>query len=237
MTRLHRNVSILGLAVACFGCNARFNFDVPDASLSAASGGSTTAGGFGGSNAGGQSPGGTGVTGGASGVDAGTLAACTARCANYGQLCAPDWLACVECNQDSDWSGAGKRRCWLEDHRCVACATNVDCATGQLCASQFGECRTACNHAASMDDVCAADNERCSDINICIVCSTDAECTSKGLGLHCLPGTGYCVACTSNSDCSGATPYCDTVAHSCVVCTDGRQCASGACDIANHRCY
>jgi hypothetical protein len=35
-------------------------------------------------------------------------------------------------------------------------------------------------------------------------------CTDAG-ATHCNPATNQCVQCLASSDCSGATPYCDTV--------------------------
>jgi hypothetical protein len=181
-------------------------------------------------------PSSTGAMGGDSGVvDGGTYEQCAARCATWGQVCAPEWLVCVECNADSDCSGAGRRRCWVEDHRCVACATDTDCAAGQHCVSQTGECRTACTYA-SADDACTGLGEQCGDSNVCLSCDDDQECTSTNRGRHCLPGCGYCVVCLTNSDCDAGLK-CDSVIHTCVACRDGRDCKSGCCDVSSHTCY
>lgn len=208
MKQLQNYALYLWLTSIGYGCNPSFEFDVPGAGRSAGVGGS----------------------------DAGTYEECAARCATWGQFCAPEWLVCVECNTDGDCTGPGKRRCWVEDHRCVECATDTDCATGQHCVSQTGECRTACNYA-STDDQCGSAGEWCSDSNVCQSCDNDQECTSSNLGKRCLPGCGYCVACLTDLDCAGTGLKCDTVVHSCVVCRDGRDCGSGCCDIAINTCY
>jgi hypothetical protein len=210
VNQLPKYASLLWLGAAGAACNPNFEFDVPDAGLIAAAGG-------------GQD-------------DAGTYEDCVARCATWGQFCAADWGVCVECNTDADCTGAGKRRCWAEDHRCVACATDTDCATGQHCVSQTGECRTACIYSSS-DDSCATDGEWCGDSNVCMSCDRDVECVTSNRGKRCLPGCGYCVGCLSDLDCADTGLKCDSVTHTCVACRDGRDCASGCCNIANHSCY
>lgn len=212
----------LGCAVilANHGCNQRFAFDVNGSDVQTADGSSNNGD----------------VVDSSASPDSGTYAQCDSRCATWGQVCASEWSVCVECNADTDCKGTGKRRCWVEDHRCVACATDTDCGAGQHCVSQTGECRTACNYAGS-DDACDIEGARCSDSYVCLLCDRDVECTATGRGNRCLPGAGYCVACVVDSDCNSPTSKCDTVTHACVLCKDGRDCSSGCCDFANHKCF
>ena len=48
---------------------------------------------------------------------------------------------------------------------------------------------------------------------------------------------GSCVVCTSNSDCSGITPICDTTTHTCRGCSSYHDCIgfTHAC-VANKNC-
>ncbi len=203
----------VALCLAATGCNQNFSFDVHEP-VEAGSG-SPSARDSGSSDAGLE---------------------CAAQCSKWQQVCAPDWGVCVECNFDADCQAVGKKRCWAEDHRCVDCATDRDCNAGQQhCVSQTGECRTACTYGSG-DDACESVGGRCSDLNICMSCDRDVECSSTGRGKRCLPGSLYCVACVTDADCSGGLK-CDTVTHACMQCKDGRDCASGCCDYATHQCY
>ena len=204
-------VAIEAAVLAC-GCNPQFDFDVPDGGKMSSAGGTT------------------GV------ADPVAFEQCNTRCSVWGQVCAPEWMVCVECNEDKNCTVSGKPRCWVEDHRCVECATDTDCGTGQHCVSQTGECRPACNFT-STDDICSSDGDKCGDSNVCISCNQDQECTTTNRGKRCLPGCGYCVACLTDADCGGTTPRCDTVDHMCVTCKDGRDCASHCCDTGDHTCY
>ena len=212
------NRFFVGLVVGCWAivsCNQKFSFDVHEPIE--AGGGNTS-------------------TRDAEAYDRDAEAACTASCAKWNQVCDWDWQVCVECNDNSDCQAIGKKRCWVEDHRCVDCATDNDCIAGQQhCVSQTGECRPACTYGAG-DDVCEPDGTHCSDLNVCLSCDRDIECSSTGRGKRCLPGSGYCVACVSDADCTGGQK-CDTVNHTCVACKDGRDCASGCCNYAHHQCY
>lgn len=64
-------------------------------------------------------------------------------------------------------------------------------------------------------------------------CRDSSECH----GLRCNRGTGLCVACTDDDDCSGARPRCDGDLQVCVECRADDDCASGRrCETTTHRC-
>jgi len=209
MTRRFGRIVWLLAGIGVAGCNQSFAFDVHGADAGASVGGSS---------------------------DAGSYDLCQARCDTWNQVCASEWMVCVECNSDTDCTAPGRRRCWAEDHRCVACTTDTDCAAGEHCVSQTGECRIACNYSGG-DDACGSEGEHCSNSNVCLTCDRDVECAGSSRGSHCLPGAGYCVACVKDADCLSTGLTCDTVTHSCVACKDGRDCSSGCCNVVSHSCY
>lgn len=124
----------------------------------------------------------------------------------------------------------------------VACKGVLDCPTGQGCVE--GYCaELPCQGRCGPDEQCranacvATDGLDCSDdASVCprgFQCSTlgqcqrectvDDDCTAAGFG-SCNIQEGVCGQCTFNSDCSGATPVCDSTTSQCVGCLDDDDC-------------
>lgn len=139
----------------------------------------------------------------------------------------------------------------------VACATDVDCAGGQLCTR--GLCREACSAADPCSDarllchpadgVCVAcvldgdcdDSQRCEE-NVCVDgCSDDSAC---GGGQRCEVATRTCVSlgCGGDMDCAGgegcrvATGECAPICVFDGTCAVGEVCAAGLCLAAEASC-
>ncbi len=111
------------------------------------------------------------------------------------------------------------------------CGSNADCVNspGKVCGG--GAC------VACIDDTtCAAPTPKCdTTTNTCVACLAPGDCmagfvctTSDTCAEGCsatqpCPGgqvcnAGGCVQCAMDSDCSGATPRCDTMTNTCVQC-------------------
>jgi peptidoglycan-associated lipoprotein len=68
--------------------------------------------------------------------------------------------------------------------------------------------------------------------NVCVECNRDSDCPNGDAcnNHQCTP------TCTSNSDCSGTTPICDTNNNTCVECNHDSDCPNGgSCD--SHQCH
>jgi len=65
-------------------------------------------------------------------------------------------------------------------------------------------------------------------------CATNTDCTDPALGV-CGPD-GTCVGCVAASDCSGATPVCDTGEQACRACAADAECTGGVCIEAEGAC-
>jgi hypothetical protein len=153
--------------------------------------------------------------------------------------------ACVACITSADCT-AGQR--------CVAsacapgCDANGTCPTGTVCDTATSAC-VAC----LVDGECAAPTPRCDTTTLtCVACLAAADCAPGMLcsANACVPGctgtqpcpggevcsAGLCVQCLLNSQCHGATPWCDTTTDQCVACLPsndncpiGEYCAGTSC--------
>jgi hypothetical protein len=130
--------------------------------------------------------------------------------------CDPRIRDCVACLEDADCANnSGGPHCKRDEvdprnNRCVECANGKQCdlAAGEFCDSVTDSCTT--------------------------VCSGPGEC--KGIKSICSGAPdGRCVQCLENSQCSGATPQCNTARKECVPCVDDSVCGGLACSAAN-RC-
>jgi hypothetical protein len=118
-----------------------------------------------------------------------------------------------------------------------ACWKSADAAT-----SCGNACTTGLAPKLGTDPACAciADTDctggaRCNtNSGACVACLSDADCANNALGTHCdpaaVPANGgtpapSCVQCTSNAQCSGATPVCN--ADTCMVCAQNTDCPTG----------
>ena len=156
--------------------------------------------------------------------------ACESLCARHGQSCERDWLRCVECNDNDDCRHNG-RPPYCYEHRCIQCLSNGDCPGSEPRTCVFGECRPGCD---SPDDCTSVGAKDCHD-RVCCSCYNDNDCPASA-AKHCLLPGWYCVACTDDTQCGGATPRCHPSTHTCVACRDGRDCPSGCCDTTTHTC-
>ncbi len=163
-----------------------------------------------------------------------------------------------ECIEDSD-CGANQI---CESGKCVAtnpgCTSDADCNPGQTCNVLTGMCEgnnntDQCNPPCSAGQICQ--NGTCVDQTN--PCTSDADCSGKkcnvssGECVDCLTSddcpSGYVCnlvtyvceeqggGCQTNSDCGGATPFCDTATNTCVQCRNDSDCA-GDQTCTNHVC-
>lgn len=147
-----------------------------------------------------------------------------------GLVCADG--ACVEpCSADS-CGAAGF--CDENTGTCVQCRDNTDCPDGQVCNAFTREC-TSDVAGCTGDDDC--DRGFCDTARgACVDCLDDDDC---GEGQVCDTLTRSCITqqgCTSDFNCSGATPVCETNTAVCVQCFADVHCASGTCDTISRTC-
>lgn len=144
-----------------------------------------------------------------------------------------------ECSTKADCGGTGKlciqntcQSCGGSNGPCV-CTTNSECSSDQVCAQ--GECiakSAVCRYASECDA-----GQSCVDGKCVKPCSDDAAC-----GPNATCDKGFCQPkpptsqCTSDAQCSGATPKC--LAGKCsapcandAACGNGQYCNQGACAI------
>jgi Cys-rich repeat protein len=117
---------------------------------------------------------------------------------------------------------------------CVQCRDNVDCPDGQVCNAFTREC-TSDVAGCTGDQDC--DRGLCDTARgACVDCLDDGDC---GDGQVCDTLTRSCITrqgCTSDFNCSGATPVCETNTAVCVQCFADVHCASGTCDTISRTC-
>jgi hypothetical protein len=129
-----------------------------------------------------------------------------------GEMCS-NTLGCVQCAQDKDCPATDPR---CIEGRCQLCATNADCPVAM--------------------PACWADH-RCH-----AACTTNADCMNAGGGGQltiCDTGTGDCIGCKTNADCTGTMhPLCDTATDRCVDCLENKDCGAAAprCYLGDHMC-
>jgi hypothetical protein len=224
VTQRTRWLVTLSAVAIVFACDQRFVFDSP---TFAASDGS--AGVAGTSNQKGT-------------PDAAGAAACAGGCANWGQVCAPDWQICVECNADSDCQGT-RATCGHGAllHRCVECRGDDEsaCAWGTKCDDPTGRCVDACHEDddGTIDDhFCPTGSICAGSAGICASCADDSSCENSPAGPRCHPTLRECTGCAHVTDCKAPKAFCDPTILACVGCRDGRDCSSGVCDAVTHAC-
>jgi Cys-rich repeat protein len=142
--------------------------------------------------------------------------------------------SCVACISDTDCAGGADKRCDAALHECVECGVDGDCPTGQVCVIATARCATSCS---SITD-CITSGYVC-DLtrDICVRCFVDEMCALTPATPKCAPD-GTCVGCTSDSNCSDATPRCNQVNGSCVECVTSADCPGGQplCDPTSLTC-
>jgi hypothetical protein len=72
----------------------------------------------------------------------------------------------------------------------------------------------------------------------CGVCKQDADCKQRDESAALCAADGACVSCRGAADCQDpALPVCDPTARACRACAADVECESGACDLAEGRCF
>jgi hypothetical protein len=148
-------------------------------------------------------------------------AACTsdAECAGYPQARICDAGACIvgTCHDNAGCSD-GKI---CTGNTCVACTTDPQCGTGQVCvngACTPGNCRDV--------TPCMATQRVCLS-NSCAACANDPQCVA-GYGNNHICQSGKCVAgnCRVKGDCTPTNQICNTAQLACGDCTSDTQCVT-----------
>jgi hypothetical protein len=165
---------------------------------------------------------------------------------------------CVACLANSDCTGDNK---FCLEGACVGCLADDDCGGGKC--NLLTEAGTKMRAKAALNSCidCSADSEcgdqLCSSYGKC-KCKMNSQCTEPGMGLcrdegcfcdedsacttgakKCIPGTGVCLACAEDDDCTGDLPKCvnpGLVTAFC-GCTADDQCGEGLlCNETTRKC-
>ncbi len=117
----------------------------------------------------------------------------------------------------------------------VGCIIDSDCTTGKYCSFTTHVCATQLGNGVAVPNdglhngTCSTAASVCatgvcdSTGNICGIgagdsgCTTTSQCVS-GVCISSGANAGKCLACNSNSDCSGTTPACDASTNFCASC-------------------
>ena len=145
------------------------------------------------------------------------------------------------CNVDGDCNAA-TQFCDTGAHTCatkVANGSPVPTVAGHTPALD-GVCSTAEATVACQSGVCDTKD------NLCGYANGDGPCTGADGAAVCRSGicattgptAGTCAGCIMDSQCSGATPVCNTTTSTCVQCTKSAACAGATpvCDPATSTC-
>ncbi len=116
---------------------------------------------------------------------------------------------CVQCVDDTQCSGATPR-CNTASNTCVQCTANAHCDDANPCTNDQCMGNTCSNPFVASGSACGGGN----------VCD----------------GSGNCVQCVDDTQCSGATPYCDTTSNTCVQCLNDTQCFPGQMCKSDNTC-
>lgn len=127
------------------------------------------------------------------------------------------------CVSDKDCTSSG-RVCDFERHLCAECLEDSDCGDG-VC--ELGVCASVTTCVNSLD---CGNDEVCGD-GVCVGCVTEADC-SGGQTCH----DNQCLdACSSDKDCTSKGMLCDGTQGVCVECItkadcgNGKTCVAGSC--------
>jgi len=153
-----------------------------------------------------------------------------------------DFSSTGGCTSNNDCTGG--QICCNDDCIDAVCSSNNDCGTAPTCQTytcqSSGTCTSSCQTSnAPNGQVCSGD---------CTVCNNgqcnqndNSQCASNE---QCQSGTCVYSGCTSNNDCSGSTPFCNTGTGDCVECQSAGDCddsdecttdtcSSGTCQNSN----
>lgn len=173
------------------------------------------------------------------GVEAGTEAATMAGCSRdrdcplRSQRCDVASGQCVACVTDVDCATAGHPFCDSMLHQCVECEVDVNCPGG-FCEPTTHRCVFSCADAGSCPDF----YQICTLNRVCVDCRTSADCVGARAGPWCAVAVGQCVQCLARDQCTqDRLPLCNTATNRCVECLSNRDCSSGeACEPQSHSC-
>lgn len=107
--------------------------------------------------------------------------------------------------------------------RCVACLDDAQCGDGTICSAPTQRCVPGCNAGHPS---CGAGGGTC-DVaaGVCRGCTSDAQCTTPGLG-RCNDADGQCVACLPGADGCPSGQFCSAT-------SAGYACAPGCKSVAD----
>lgn len=148
-----------------------------------------------------------------------------------GDLVCADGNCVSSCTQDSCGSAGF---CDERTGVCVQCRDNADCGPAQVCNAFTRQCTTEVAGCTQNSD---CDRGFCDvEKGSCVDCLDDGDCdpgqVCDGVSRSCIAQQG----CTSDFNCAGATPICETNTRVCVQCFTDVHCASGACDTLSKTC-
>jgi len=119
-------------------------------------------------------------------------------------ICDGSTKQCRGCNAVGECTAIGKTYC-VGNESCTDCLPTTEAG----CSGTTPDCRL---NGASVYQ--------------CLGCTTNAHCANLGVTDVCNTGTGSCVECVGDNDCSGATPLCN--ANVCVACDSSAITATAA---------
>lgn len=123
----------------------------------------------------------------------------------------------------------------------VACGSSVVITTGSTGSGGAGTSTstngTAANGNGGLGTGTASTGTASTGAGSTLPCTSDAQCW--GGAPHCDTATGVCTGCTGAADCAQFMQVCDTGTGACVECASNADCAmmgGQTCDLATHAC-
>ncbi len=167
-------------------------------------------------------------------------------------VCNTSSHTCVQCTPSSAAACTGTTPvCNGASSTCVGCnGDNGSLASAQCPSPTLPACIAAGPLQGSCKECSGSDVVRCLGTGLpvcdttadpaqftCVQCNTNLDCAGLASGV-CNTATHVCTAgCTSDSNCSGTTPVCNTATMQCVQCINNTQCADPTplCDTTANR--
>ena len=178
------------------------------------------------------------------GASTGTCVVCAANkdCSGKTPVCDATTSTCTACKKNTDCA-MGVCATGAADPSlgaCVQCQATTDCTAPSVCDATKDTCVACVTNATCSNPkpVCNAATETCG------ACAKDADCTGNANGTVCETQgalTGGCVVCSSGNTaaCTGATPACDDGTGTCVQCAKDTDCTTAqdpSCNTVTHTC-
>jgi hypothetical protein len=142
---------------------------------------------------------------------------------------------CASCTSDLDCArNSTEVFCDKTTYLCVACRSDKDCPSTDICDPEVKKCSRLCTSNAMCAGDCLLDGGI--DGGYCVECLTDSECTDPAY-----PRCDHqCFQCLDDADCaaSQAGPFCWTQRHRCVECLQDSDCSgvNVTCTTGQHLC-